>query len=207
MHIIHLLSTFFLLYGWGFDKLPDNPIALKLELQKKYVVNLHKDDYIIGGRNDHFEVNGDSVTQKMFDVQLTIRNTSEKPVFIWLMSCSWEDNFLINNSYIYIKGHACDKNVPEIVELKPNESKSYTTTLIKSIKFDYAPEHTVYGKQVETTKMGLIIVNDVNKEDLKSFLNYRLLMDDKSTWKIIWSNPLFLLGDQPKSGRIDVMRN
>jgi hypothetical protein len=119
-----------------------------------------------------------------------------KPVYIYLMSCSWEENFLINNNYINFKGHDCDKNIPTIVEIKPSETKTYNTTLVKSIKFDYSPQYCVYGKQVETTKLGLIIINDLFLKNITSF-DYDLLMEDMSKWTIIWSNPLYLLGKQP----------
>jgi len=70
-----------------------------------------------------------------------------------------------NNNYIYIKGRDCDKNIPNLVEIKPGERKLYNTTLIKSINFDYPYKYCVYGKQVETTKFGLIVIGDLFKRE------------------------------------------
>ena len=120
------------------------------------------------------------------------------------MSCSWEDNFLVNNNYINMEGHDCPKNIPTLVEIKPGESKSYSTTLIKSIKFDYPCKYCVYGRQVETTKIGLIVISDITKPSSNDYFRN---MEDKSKWKIYWSNPLYLLDKQPEPKTIGVYKN
>jgi hypothetical protein len=125
-------------------------------------------------------------------------------MFIWLMSCSWEDNFLVNNNYIFIAGHDCTKNIPTIIEIKPRETKLYNTTLIKSIKFEYPCRNCIYGHQVESTKLGLIVISDITKRE---YIDYTLTMEDKSKWKIIWSNPLSLLGKQPEPKTINIYKN
>jgi len=66
----------------------------------------------------------------------------------------------------------------------PGESKTYQTTLSKNC---------IYGPQVEATKLGLIIIDDVYTPKLKGFMAYDLAMEDKSSWKIVWSNSLYLL--------------
>jgi hypothetical protein len=175
-----------------------------MKAQKEYEVTFSKKYYDRNVRDYGYEITSDSVREKRFDIDVTIKNKSTKTVFIWLMSCSWEDNFLVNNNYMFIRGHECNKNIPTIVEIKAGESKVYTLTLIKSIKFDYPCKYCVYGKQVETTKLGLIVINDINKRE---YIDYRLFMEDKSKWTIIWSNPLYLLGKQPEPKTIDVLKN
>lgn len=46
---------------------------------------------------------------------------------------------------------------------------------------------------MEATKLGLIIIDDVYTPKLKGFMAYDLAMEDKSSWKIVWSNSLYLL--------------
>jgi hypothetical protein len=88
-------------------------------------------------------------------------------------------------------GEECDNNFPHIVEFKAGESKSFKTTLAKSMKLNYKCDGCTGFPQVETTKLGLIIVDDIFRR--KPFNNYFLAMEDKSVWKIVWSNSLYLL--------------
>jgi hypothetical protein len=116
------------------------------------------------------------------------------------MTCSWQDNFIVNNNYIFIEGEECDHNFPSLKTLKPGESKMYQCTLIKSLQFDYPCEGCDPYREPAATKLGLIIIDDVFKSKNSDF-DYDLAMRDKSKWTIIWSNPLFLLtetGIHPK---------
>lgn len=201
-----LISTAIALLSFGNNQDTSLPIKLELSLQKEYTIRLHKDDYRIDVKRYGYEVSTDSVEQKHYDVQVTIQNTSTKPVYIWMMSCSWENNFWVNNEYIFMAGHDCYKNVPTLVEIIPGAKKAYTTTLIKSIKFDHPPKYTIYGQQVETTRMGLIIVNDVGNRKDMSMSDYLLAMEDKSKWKMVWSNALYLLDRQSQLTTIDVFK-
>jgi hypothetical protein len=166
------------------------PLQIDIKVKQEYSVTHSKDYYNHIYRSENLHITKDTVSEKRFDIDLTIKNTLTKSIFIWLMSCSWEQNFLVNNNYVFIEGHACDKNIPTIVEIKPGESKLYNTTLIKSIKFDYPCKYCVYGPQVETTKLGLIVISDITKRD---YIDYEVEMEDRSKWKIFWSNSLYLL--------------
>ena len=166
-------------------------LIVEIKVKKEYFVTHSKKFAEVIYRYENLDITKDSVAEKRFDIELTIKNASKSSMFIWLMSCSWEDNFFVNNNYIFIAGHDCDKNIPTIVEIKPDESKIYNTTLVKSIKFDYPCKNCIYGRQVEETKLGLILISDITKRD---YINYTLSMEDKSKWKIIWSNSLPLLG-------------
>jgi hypothetical protein len=136
-------------------------------------------------------VKSDSIKQKYFDFSLEIKNTSNDTIQIWLMTCSWENNFIVNNNYMTILGNECDSNFPTVIEFKPGESKVYTNTLIKSLKFDYPCDGCAWP-QVEETKLGLIIVDNIFKNTFGT-LGYLLAMDDKSKWRVVWSNPLYLM--------------
>ena len=122
------------------------------------------------------------------------------------MTCSWYDNFLINNDYMFIRPWGCDSNFPDRVGFSAGESKIYKITLDKSIKFDY-PGNNIYGYQTLTTKLGLVVTNvrytpklDISTKDVFTPL-------DRSSWRIIWSNPLYLFGEQFKPKPIPVYKN
>jgi hypothetical protein len=212
MKYIFLIS---ILLGGNFVKLfaqhdTSYPLTLNIAIEKEYNQKFSKRSFAYDIERGLYNIKKDSVTQKQYDIKVEIKNNSEKSVFIWLMSCSWEDNFEINNNYISLKGHSCDKNIPHLIEIKKGESKIYKTTLSKSIKFDYPCENCIYGKQVETSKLGLIIIDDIFKPKSEGFGEYSLAMEDKSLWKRIWSNPLYLLTENelnPKPMEIPVIQN
>jgi hypothetical protein len=187
------------------------PISITIKVDKEYYETYSKNGGYIKDviRRNNYVVKSDSIKEKFFDISLSIRNSSDKTIKIWLMTCSWENNFIVNNNYIYIRGHECDSNFPILVEFKPGESKMYTNTLTKSIKFDYPCEYCVYGPQVETTKLGLIIIDDIFNPNL-DMLSYNNAMDDKSKCKIVWSNTLYLLTKSeahPKPVQIPLYQN
>ena len=179
-------------------------LQVDVRIKKEYLASHDKKYYKVIYRDESLYITKDTVSEKRFDIDLTIKNTSVRSMFIWLMSTSWEDNFLINNNYIYFAGCDIDHNFPRLIEIKSGESKLYNTTLVKSIKFDYPCQNCIYGKQVETTKLGLIVINDVYKRECA---DYNLLMEDKSKWNIVWSNSLFILGKQPPPKTIEIYKN
>ncbi len=179
-------------------------LLVEIKIKKEYFITHSKKFAEAIYRYENLDITKDSVTEKRFDLELTIKNTSKSSMFIWLMSCSWEDNFFVNNNYIFFAGHDCDKNIPTIVEIKPGGNKKYNTTLVKSIKFDYPCKNCIYGRQVEETKLGLILISDIAKQD---YIDYTLSMEDRSKWKIIWSNSLSLLGKQPEPKTINIYKN
>lgn len=99
------------------------------------------------------------------------------------------------SNYIFIQRLPCDSNYPIRITLHPGESKIYRGTLLKSIKFDY-PGQQLFGQQVETTRLGLIVVGDIFADEK---IDYFLEMEDKSKWKMVWSNALFLYGKQSEN--------
>jgi hypothetical protein len=145
-------------------------------------------------QKNNLVVKSDSVKEAFFDITLTIKNTSDTIIAISLMTCSWADNFIVNNNYMHLLGQECYSNFPDLVEFKSGESKVYKTTLVKSMKLNYKCKGCTGFPEVETTKLGLIIVDDVFRR--KPPVNYFLAMEDKSAWTMVWSNPLYLLTEE-----------
>ena len=166
------------------------PIEVEISLINEYEEVLNKEALKWAYPYSYDNIQGDSAVQKKYDIEILIKNLSNEPVFIWLMSCSWTVNFIINNDYIRFEGWGCDKNIPQQNRIKPLGIVPLSATLIKDIKFDY-PGNSVYGYGVETTRVGLIVLNDISIDEFDHF-EYNISMEDKSKWKIIWSNPLHL---------------
>ncbi|HET7733783.1 MAG TPA: hypothetical protein VFK73_08080 [Paludibacter sp.] len=131
---------------------------------------------------DSIYANFDSLKLKTYDVKLSIKNKSEKPISFWIMTCSWEDNFIINNDYIQINSVDCNRNFPIITKLNSNDSITYKTTLIK--------RNGTLGQSVKSTRFGFIFIDSTK---CSSDNQYGEIIRDKSKQdRIIWSNPLYL---------------
>jgi hypothetical protein len=94
-----------------------------------------------------------------------------------------------------LEGQNCDHNFPELVEIKPGQTKTLLTTASKSLKFDYDKQMGNWP-QVQTTKFGLITIANLYDPKPDGVFGYTLAMEDKSAWKIIWINPLYLLSEK-----------
>jgi hypothetical protein len=178
---------------FSFENQP-TPIKIEIKIEKEYYAPYK------GGFFDPYylacEKKSDSIKQKRYDIELTIKNTSSTSIFICLMNCSWEDNFIINNNYVSFTGINCDKNFLVLTEIKSGQNKVYQTTLARSIRFetDCCKDCINNDNEVKTTKLGLVIINDIFEKESDGVSNYRVLMKDKSSWReIVWSNPLYLL--------------
>jgi len=184
------------------------PLTVNINVVKEYQQKIPKEIFSDEISKGTFNIKTDSVNQKFYDIEIALKNISTQPISIWLMTCSWEDNFRINNNYINFRVDGCDHNFPVLVKISQGESKIYKATLAKSIKFENPCENCIYGPQVETTKLGFIVIDDLFKP--KPNLDYNLAMEDESQWKIIWSNPLYLLTQNeahPKHLEIPVYEN
>ncbi len=57
---------------------------------------------------------------KIINVPIVIHNNSDDTLKFYSMSCSWSDFYGTNSKDINISAWRCEKNVPEIVEIKPH---------------------------------------------------------------------------------------
>ena len=150
-------------------------------------INVRKDDkpVIIVKANvirSYDSVFSDNKKHKIFDINLSLTNKANKPASFWMMTCSWQENFLISNDYIYFISRGCDSNSPWPKHLNPNDSFTYKASVAK---FDSTPYQTI-----KTTRFGLIFIDTIK---CKYPGDYDDIIGDKSNWtNIIWSNPLYL---------------
>ena len=185
-HLIIFLSLFtFISCSWNCSESNSSKIGVKIYVDREYFVPYDKPLYYIP--------ENDTILEKRYDVKVSVLNKSDKLVSFWLWSCSWEDNFQINNSYIFFNGHSCRSDGPRIVKINPGDSIVLKTTLLRAIGYDNRCENCIgsYDRgNVETTKISLLLVELKDCKKMNDFFN---TMGDKSKWgKIIWSNPLYL---------------
>jgi len=92
-------------------------ISVTLTVEKEYSLKFPKSHYSLEIATGQLDIKTDSVNEEQYDIEITIKNISTKPVFFWMMSCSWFENFQINNNYIHMQLPGCDKNIPQLVQL------------------------------------------------------------------------------------------
>jgi len=180
--IILLISCIF---SCQMIKKNDNYSKLKINFY------LDKDYYVPYKDKLNYEPSNDSIIEKRFDVRFSILNNTDSVIGFWTMTCDWQQSFLINNTYIkFLMPDECDHNFPHQVKIKPHDSIQFKTTLVRDIQYDNPCKGCVgcFADQgrVQTTKIGLILIDCNGVEDYFNMLN------DKSRWNIIWSNSLYL---------------
>jgi len=181
------------------------PISITIKVDSEYEKIYAKSEYANSVWDNDYSIDTDSVKQKNFIVSVQIKNTGAKPVGIWLMTCSWQHNFTVNNNYLHLQQEqVCLHNRIQQVKLLHGETHTYKAVLVKSIKFDYPCQNCIYGPQVEATRLGLIVVNDVFKNQL-NMLTWHIAMEDKSLWQVVWSNPLYLLGKGQDRAKLNII--
>jgi hypothetical protein len=165
------------------DKGDSRRLSIKIRLVKEYFVPYN--------RSINYIPANDSINEKRFDIQVSLKNNSDSTIYIWLKSCSWEENFLINNTYIFFAGKDCDGNYPRTVRIKAKDSLTLNMTLTRTIMWDNPCKYCIGQlSEVTTTKIGLIYID---KMHCNGFWEYRKIIGDKSRWDdIIWSNSLYL---------------
>jgi hypothetical protein len=120
--------------------------------------------------------------KKAFDIKLTLRNNTRKPVTFWIMLCSWQENFLLNTYDIKYGGIDCPKNFPVKRTIPPSDSLIYKMMVLRDSVF--------FNPIVRETRFGFIFVDTVVCKNYSEFDTF--LMDRSKQTKIFWSNPLEL---------------
>ena len=158
------------------------PLTINISLLKEY--------YVPYTKPIHYVPVNDSLKQKIFDIKISLKNTSKDSIRFWMMTCSWDENFLINNNYIYFSPKECDSNFPHTLRIKSGDSVLLYATLKRDIQVDNPCQNCVEHLWVSTTKLGLIYID---KNQCDNMLEYDSIINDKSIWsQIIWSNSVYL---------------
>jgi len=123
---------------------------------------------------------------KAFDIKISIINKSDKRISFWIMTSSWDENFIINNDYIEFYMPSCNHNFPDVKHIGANDSLIYKTTFRKI--------NNTLGENVKSTRFGFIFIDSLKCPNMDIYLN---IINDKSKHdRIIWSNPLYLNTDK-----------
>ncbi len=66
---------------------------------------------------------------KAKEIEIRLLNKSNDTLKYRTLSCSWQDFYLSNSENINISINNCDKNIPAIITVNPNESRTVKLTI------------------------------------------------------------------------------
>lgn len=108
-------------------------------------------------------------------IPTTLTNNSRDTLRYFSMSCSWQEFYYINNDKLEIETSICDKNIPIILTLAPNQSRTVEIKLLI--------DQTIDASQI-SFKIGLSIMK-ASKSKAQLDFDYN---EELKKSKIIWSN-------------------
>ena len=118
----------------------------------------------------------------LYTASIIIINNTDKIVRFWAMTCSWQDTWITNDKLFWLIGESsCDSNFPDLIELKPNQSKSY------SCKF----EKKQNVKNKNGYRVGFVWIRE--KENSHRDNIFRKVVNNKisKTLDVTWSQPFY----------------
>ncbi len=197
MKIILFLLLMLVNIKSAFSQAETNPITVSLTLEKEYSKAFSRSEFWVkeSVKKHKLNINTDSVIQHFYDVKIELKNTSDIAVCFWNYDCLWTSIFCVNNDYIFLSHPGCDQNLPILNKLEPNSTMVYRGTISKSIKFNYPCDDCSYRNQVRSTKIGLVLIDNISDLNLR-YVDYLARIEDKSMQSIIWSSGIDLLGKQ-----------
>ncbi len=66
---------------------------------------------------------------EFYSVKISLVNKTDSTLHFWVMSCSWQDNWVLNSNDIMFYRSNCLKNIRTIKKLAPNETLIYSGVL------------------------------------------------------------------------------
>ena len=132
--------------------------------------------------NDNYRA---SVTNKIFyNVKLSIKNNTDSIIYYWIMTCSWQENWISPNKALSLKKTICLKNFPTLDNFNPKELVELDGIISLTDSLN-----TFKGK---TFKLGFILIRKqeiINESDFHDILNSKI----KNRQDIFWSEPFTLV--------------
>ena len=153
------------------DQIVEEPLSITIELLNEKVSK--------NALKNFSDYDGDKpyIDNINYEVEITLNNNTDSILHFVSMTCSWDQNIIINTPYITYLRDDCNSNYPHVINIEPHDRRTLRAFL-ENKRFVQGSE-----KEVDL-RMGLIMITDV--------ADYDSIMEDKSAWSVIWSNPITL---------------
>jgi hypothetical protein len=118
-----------------------------------------------------------------YSVNIDFKNNTDSIIQFWMMTCSWQNNWIFQSDSIFLYGEKCTTNYPLLHNINPREIK-----IFKSIICVKDSKKLTEGNIL---KIGFVLVkeNELSEDiDFMKLLRYKI----KCQKDIIWSEPFKL---------------
>lgn len=163
--IIFTLSLIIMIFSCSRNEKKQKPLlCVKAEVSDKVNIQYRHNDF-----------------EECYPVKISIKNNSDSTIRFWIMSCSWEDNFVFNSDSIRIFGLGCDKNFPKKIELPANGTLVYNNRYIKVCGWGAIQKQAIL-------KLGFIVIRVNDFSELNHDKSFSDVLLEKKNRKrdIIW---------------------
>jgi hypothetical protein len=124
-------------------------------------------------------INIDSLGFCIYSIDVLVKNNRDSNIEFWLMTCSWEENFIFDNPKIIFYNHGCDVNFP-IVKLLKSLQEYHFKAKVKVL-------HSLKDINAENLKFGFVLMETSTKINVSNFIRIRDLYFETRK-NMIWGN-------------------
>lgn len=112
-----------------------------------------------------------------YSVNMDLVNNTDSTIRFWVMSCSWQDNWIFNIDSVVFYSEGCDKNYPIITEIKPRHKITYNGVI-------HCVDRLKLNKETKI-KSGFVLIKENDVLKMSDFTDV-LINKIKNQKDIIW---------------------
>ena len=111
-----------------------------------------------------------------YSIKIDIVNNTDSVIRFWIMTCSWQENFIFNNRGLYLYNEGCDSNVPNLIEIEGRNKISFRGVIHVNGSIEMIKRNNL--------KLGFILIKEM---EVKDFPDFRRILNDKlAKGDVIW---------------------
>ena len=119
-----------------------------------------------------------------YPVKISLINNTDTTLRYCIMTCSWEDNFVLTSDSVNLFALGCDHNFPTVKEILPGDTIVYKNEYLRVFRWS--------GKQkTANVKLGFIFIR--NNESKVNTFDSILSEKRKIKTDVIWSDDPIIL--------------
>ncbi|WP_159085971.1 hypothetical protein [Flavobacterium faecale] len=108
----------------------------------------------------------DTKSGTFYSIKIDLVNNTNSPIHFWVMSCSWQDNFVFNTDTTYFYSLGCDSNYPIIMEILPRHKLTFNGIIHSNGYVNLNKKNDI--------KLGFVLINK-KEYDILKMSDFRVL--------------------------------
>jgi len=115
-----------------------------------------------------------------YSINIDLVNNTDSIARFWIMSCSWQDNWIFNRNTVFFYIQGCDKNYPTIKQIEPGQKLTYNGII-------QCKNNAKLNKETDI-RLGFVLIKEHDVLKISDFKDV-LINKIKKQKDIIWSEP------------------